>query len=32
LNLFDFWSIGEEGDFVMEEIYRNEKKKKKKSY
>jgi hypothetical protein len=25
-DLFDFWSIGAEGDFVREEIYRTEKK------
>jgi hypothetical protein len=25
-DLFDFWSIGEEGDFMREEIYRTEKK------
>jgi len=26
LDLFDFWSISEEGDFVREEIYKTEKK------
>jgi hypothetical protein len=26
LDFFDFWSIGEEGDFVREKIYRTEKK------
>jgi len=28
LNFFDFWSTGAKGDFVMEEIYRPEKKSK----